>query len=172
MENEEEKREQDPREEHAGENAAQQSSQLPPVAGDPEAPEQPQLSEELDTEHRWAERLGMDYDPATAMKHDEEEKIYVMPASEPLPPPAQPAEPMPPTYMLWAILSTICCCLPAGVVAIIFSAQVSSRYFARDYEGAKRLSRNAEIWIIASIVLGVIFNSIYMPLSLLSMPAI
>ena len=74
---------------------------------------------------------------------------------------------MPPTFMIWAILSTICCCLPAGVVAIIFSSQVSSKYFARDYEGARKASERTEMWIIASIVLGIIVNALYMPLSLL-----
>ena len=50
---------------------------------------------------------------------------------------------------------------------IVFSSQVSSRYYARDYEGARRASRQAEIWIIVSIVAGVIVNALYMPLSLL-----
>lgn len=76
-------------------------------------------------------------------------------------------EPMPPTYLVWAILATLCCCLPAGVVAIVFSASVSSKYFRRDYEGARRASRNAEIWIIVSIVAGILSNALYLPLSLL-----
>lgn len=75
--------------------------------------------------------------------------------------------PMPPTYLVWAIISTICCCLPAGIVAIIFSANVSSKYFARDYDGAKRASDRAQWWIIISIVVGIIVNSLYVPLSLL-----
>lgn len=76
-------------------------------------------------------------------------------------------EPMPPTYMLWAVIATICCCMPAGIVAIIYSSSVSSKYFARDYEGAKRASENAEIWIIASIVLGIVVNALYLPLALM-----
>lgn len=74
---------------------------------------------------------------------------------------------MPATYMLWSIVATILCCLPAGVAAIVYSAQVSSKFYAQDYDGARRCSRNAEIWIIASIVTGVIFNAFYMPLTLL-----
>ena len=75
--------------------------------------------------------------------------------------------PMPPTYMVWAIVTTILCCLPAGVVAIVYSSMVSSKYFAQDYEGARRASRNAEVWIIASIVLGVIVNAFYWPMALM-----
>ena len=74
---------------------------------------------------------------------------------------------MSPTYLVWSIIATICCCLPAGVAAIIFSSQVSSRYYARDFKGARRASRQAEIWIIVSIVTGIIVNALYMPLSLL-----
>lgn len=61
----------------------------------------------------------------------------------------------------------ICCCMPAGIVAIIYSASVSSRYFARDYAGARRASRNAQIWIIVSIVTGIVANALYVPLTLL-----
>lgn len=76
-------------------------------------------------------------------------------------------QPMPKTFMVWSILATIFCCMPAGIIAIINSAMVSSKYFAKDYEGAKRASHNAEIWIIVSIVAGIIVNAIYTPLTLL-----
>ena len=91
--------------------------------------------------------------------------IYTMPPGMQLPP-MHPNGPMPPTYMVWAIISTICCCLPAGVIAIYFSSMVSSRYYARNYEGARKASEMAEIWIIVSIVVGVIVNALYFPLSL------
>lgn len=76
-------------------------------------------------------------------------------------------EPMPPTYMLWAILSTLCCCIVPGIVAIYFSAMVSSRYYEQNYEGARRASRKAEIWIIVSVVLGVISSALYVPFMLM-----
>lgn len=76
--------------------------------------------------------------------------------------------PMPPTNLLWAILSTVCCCLPLGVVAIIFASRVSSRYYRGDYAGAEKASRSAETWIIAAIVLGVIWGMLYLPFSVLS----
>lgn len=66
------------------------------------------------------------------------------------------------------MISTVCCCLPLGVVAIFFAAQVSTKYYARDFEGAKKASERAELWIILAIALGVAFNILYMPLSLLS----
>lgn len=150
--------------------------------------------EESDLEKEWADKLGMDYDPERAAKtpppfvssepfevHEPNEdpapygysRPYApQPAPQPHPQPEIPThpqvrEPMPPTYLLWAILATICCCVPAGIVAIVFASQVSSKYFARDYEGARRASRKAEIWIIASIVAGVIFGALYVPMMLM-----
>lgn len=136
-------------------------------------------------EQEWADKLHMEFDPERAEAPRPEEipgdirpeeyvrtaeqapsPIYVMPPGTQLPP-KMPQPPMPPTFMVWAILSTICCCLPAGVVAIIFSSQVSSRYFAHDYEGARRASERTELWIIISIVAGIVVNALYMPLALL-----
>ena len=50
---------------------------------------------------------------------------------------------------------------------VVFSTMVSSRFYAHDYMGSQRASRNAQIWIIISIVLGVVTNAIYLPLLLL-----
>lgn len=77
-------------------------------------------------------------------------------------------EPMPPTYLVWSVIMTVLCCLVPGVVAIIFSSQVSTKYYSGDIEGAKRASRNAEIWIIVSFVLGVLSATLYLPIMLVS----
>lgn len=75
-------------------------------------------------------------------------------------------EGMPPTYLVWSVIMTILCCTIPGIVAIINSARVSSKFYQGDIEGARRASRNAEIWIIVSFVLGVITNTLYIPLTL------
>lgn len=134
-----------------------------------------------ETERLWSEHLGME-----SAEESGPESLGQTPPPVPepttgtTPPPVNPESPkapagprapqrgaMPPTYMLWAILSTICCCLPAGVVAIVFAASVSTRWFAGDTEGAWRASHRAEVWIIVSIVAGVIVNTLYVPLSLI-----
>jgi hypothetical protein len=51
-----------------------------------------------------------------------------------------------PNYLVQAILVTLCCCLPAGVVAIIYAAQVNSKLNAGDIAGAEAASRNAKLW--------------------------
>ncbi len=74
---------------------------------------------------------------------------------------------MPPTYLVWSVVMTLLCCLPAGIVAIIFACQVSSKFYAGDYEGAVKASERAQIWIIVSFVLGIMANTLYLPLMLL-----
>lgn len=76
------------------------------------------------------------------------------------------SEPMPPTYLVWSVVCTILCCFIPGIIAIINSAKVSSRYYEGNIEASRRASRNAEIWIIISFVLGVISNTLILPLQL------
>ena len=49
-------------------------------------------------------------------------------------------------YLVQAILVTIFCCLPFGIVAIVFSAQVNGKLQAGDINGAMESSRKAKMW--------------------------
>ncbi len=51
-----------------------------------------------------------------------------------------------PNYLIQSILVTFCCCLPFGIVAIIFAAQVNSKLAAGDRAGALESSRKAKMW--------------------------
>lgn len=62
----------------------------------------------------------------------------------------------PPTYLVWAILVTLCCCIPFGIVAIFYATQVTSRFVNHDYEGARKASDRAQLWIILALVAGLI----------------
>ncbi len=55
--------------------------------------------------------------------------------------------PMPPTYLTWSILVTIFLSRIIGIIAIIYSVQVSSCYYAGNYEGAAYASRQARLWV-------------------------
>ncbi len=85
------------------------------------------------------------------------------PASQPVPQqqpqyaeqPQQP-EPCPPTNLVWAIISTVLCCIPTGIVAIFYALKVSNKYREGDIEGAKRASEVGAWWCIATIILGII----------------
>lgn len=71
-------------------------------------------------------------------------------------PPMQPTDPMPPTYLAWSIVVMLLCCLVPGIVALVYSTKVSSRYSNGDYAGAKSASESAALWIIVTVVCGII----------------
>jgi hypothetical protein len=61
-----------------------------------------------------------------------------------------------PNYLVPAILCTLCCCMPAGIVAIVYAAQVDTKANAGDVEGAERASNTAKLWCWVSFGLGLI----------------
>jgi|WetSurMetagenome_2_1015567.scaffolds.fasta_scaffold410443_1 hypothetical protein len=63
---------------------------------------------------------------------------------------------MPPNYLVWAILTTIFCCLPFGIVSIIFAAQVNSKWQMGDILGAQQASKNAKTWAWVSAGIGIV----------------
>ena len=69
------------------------------------------------------------------------------------PPPASGASSNVPNYLVLAIISLFCC-LPLGVVAIIFAAQVNGKVAAGDTAGALDASRKAKMFSYISIGLG------------------
>lgn len=69
---------------------------------------------------------------------------------------------VPPNYLVWSILAALLCCLPGGVVAIVYSTQVSSRFQQGDYAGANESSRNARKWVIISAIAAVVGWAIYL----------
>ncbi|MCF1765457.1 CD225/dispanin family protein [Corynebacterium argentoratense] len=82
------------------------------------------------------------------------------------PQPQQPPQPgngmmKPNNFLIPNILATIFCCLPAGIVGIIMSLKVDKLYNAGDIAGAQQASKTAKLWMIASIVLGIVGGIIY-----------
>jgi hypothetical protein len=77
-------------------------------------------------------------------------------------PPGQPAGgPPPPNYLVWSILSTIFCCLPLGVVSIVFAAQVNGKWAQGDAAGAMESSRKAKQFATWSAIAGVVVIVLY-----------
>ena len=68
----------------------------------------------------------------------------------------------PSNYLAFAIVSTILCCLPFGIVSIIYAAQVNSKWAAGDFEGAKNSSKNAKTWAWVSFGVALLVLAIYM----------
>ena len=65
-----------------------------------------------------------------------------------------------PNYLVQSILCTLCCCLPRGIVAIVYAAQVNSKLAAGDHRGALDASQNARTWCWVALALGLVSCSI------------
>lgn len=88
-------------------------------------------------------------------------------------PPAIPLQPVQPAgvvlppgvtvqnYLVFAILATVLCCLPAGIPAIVYAAQVNGKLQAGDIAGAQLASKNAKMWCFISAGLGLGVGLIY-----------
>jgi hypothetical protein len=60
--------------------------------------------------------------------------------------PPGPKGPFSENWLVEAILVTLLCCLPFGVVGIIFAAQVNTKQQVGDNEGAEKARREAAKW--------------------------
>jgi hypothetical protein len=66
-----------------------------------------------------------------------------------------------PNYLVFAILATVFCCLPTGIAAIVYAAQVNGKLQAGDYAGAQAASKNAKMWCWISLGLGLAVGVLY-----------
>lgn len=65
--------------------------------------------------------------------------------------------PPPPNHLVWAILTTLFCCLPLGVVSIVYAAQVNTKWQMGDVAGAHESSNKAKQFAIwSAIALGIL----------------
>jgi len=66
-----------------------------------------------------------------------------------------------PNYLVFAILATVFCCLPTGIPAIVYAAQVNGKLQAGDLAGAQLASKNAKMWCLISLGLGLAVMVLY-----------
>ena len=67
-----------------------------------------------------------------------------------MPPPPGGTQEYIPNHLVWAILSTLFCCLPLGIVSIVFASQVDGKRAAGDIAGARDASAKAKFWALLS----------------------
>ncbi|HTW57645.1 MAG TPA: CD225/dispanin family protein [Terriglobales bacterium] len=63
-------------------------------------------------------------------------------------------------YLVFAILATVFCCLPAGIPAIVYAAQVNGKLQTGDLAGAQKASNNAKMWCWISFGLGLAVTAV------------
>lgn len=124
--------------EHSEESEHSESSVTPPPVPQPPVPQPPELQHAM---------------PQPPMPQP------------PMPQPPVAPEAEAPTNLVWAVIATVMCCQITGVIAIAYGVMTSSANSVGNYENARRYSYIAQIWVMVSIVLGLI----YMPIALLMM---
>jgi len=86
------------------------------------------------------------------------EVLHHEPMGQPAPAPATVSIP---NYLAQAILVTLLCCLPLGIPAIVFAAQVNGKVAAGDVTGALDSSKKAKLFCWLSFGLGLAGGIIY-----------
>lgn len=66
----------------------------------------------------------------------------------------------PENYLVWAILTTVLCCLPTGVAAIVYANKVDTLWNAGNYTEAEDAAKNAKMWVFISAGLGIVASII------------
>ncbi|XP_069803826.1 dispanin subfamily A member 2b-like [Dendropsophus ebraccatus] len=92
----------------------------------------------------------------------EGEKMY-QPASNVVT--MQPAPYQPPPqkdYLVWSVLNLICCCLPLGIVALIFSIKTRDATRQNNATLAAKHSHTAKALNISATVIGVVLTVIFL----------
>ncbi len=58
-----------------------------------------------------------------------------------------------PNNLVWAIVTTLFCCLPLGIVSIVYATQVDGKRAAGDLAGAREAADKARFWALMSAFL-------------------
>ncbi len=69
--------------------------------------------------------------------------------------------PPPDNHMVWAILSTVLCCMPLGIVAIIKAAKVEQLWYQGFHAEAQKAADDAKKWSIYSAICVGIIIAVY-----------
>ncbi|OQA80645.1 MAG: Interferon-induced transmembrane protein [Lentisphaerae bacterium ADurb.Bin242] len=72
--------------------------------------------------------------------------------------------------LVQAILVTVFCCLPFGIVAIVYGARVSGLVAAGDISGAQEAARKSNMWSWLSFAIGLLSYAAYIFFSFLAAP--
>jgi hypothetical protein len=71
-----------------------------------------------------------------------------------------------PNYMTQAVMVTLCCCIPFGIVAIVKASSVNTLLAKGEYEQAVAASEEAKKYCWIGFVLGIVANGAYLALQM------
>ncbi len=72
-----------------------------------------------------------------------------------------PANKPPENNLVWAIVCTVLCCLPLGIIAIIKSTSVNTLWAKGDKEGAQKAANDAKKFSIWGAGIAAVFIVLY-----------
>ena len=78
------------------------------------------------------------------------------PAGWQAPQPGWQGQREPENYLVWAILCTVLCCLPLGIVSIVYSTKVSGLWSQGRYAEAQAAADSAKKWAIIAAIVGAV----------------
>jgi hypothetical protein len=81
-----------------------------------------------------------------------------VPVPQPAAYPGKYVGPQIPNYLWQSIVVTVMCCLPFGVVAIVYSAKVDTLVAQDDIAGAMAASNSAKTWATVGAIIGAILT--------------
>lgn len=76
-------------------------------------------------------------------------------------PSGYPMPPCPSTNLVWAVIVAVLCCQVFGIVAIVYAAQVKTKYNMGNYESALKYSERAALWCQLGIAFGLVWIVFY-----------
>ena len=95
---------------------------------------------------------------------DELQFLWNTSTPPPVPPidttPATPTT-APKTWLVESILVTVLCCLPFGIVGIVYASRVSSLLKSENYAEAVEASKNAGKWTKIGFIVGLVATLLY-----------
>lgn len=70
-------------------------------------------------------------------------------------------------HIAFAVITTLFCCMPFGIIAIVYSSQVNTKVALGDLEGARLASEKSKKWCIVALCSGIVVGIIYFILTLI-----
>ena len=65
-----------------------------------------------------------------------------------------------PNHLVPAILSMLCCCLPAGIVSLVYAIQANTKASAGLVDEALQCAGTAKTWLWVAVGLGALTNGL------------
>ncbi len=75
----------------------------------------------------------------------------------------------PDNCLVWAILTTVLCCLPFGIVSIVYASKVDSEWALGHYDEAEDAARKARTWAIVSAAVCAFVVLVYLAILLFAL---